>query len=1300
MRLSDFTYFVLCDVFKYICNLDSDTMPPHRNKIPRITTPADEAAQQLAAQQEIARQEAEQQLAAQQAAQQLAAQQAEQLAAQEAEQLAAQQAAQHNYYAGFDVSSDSDPDEIEMGFQETGEQMRQEAMRQEAVSIHDQYAQPVPVQSVHMETGATAIVQPLEPGPEQYIKQGGDQHEEEPLPTPYTDTELNVYSLWRKLLDIDPEMIEAFPELNSKMDLLQETAEIGVGYIANMQKTQPNENGVSRTGGLIDDKFRKTDTWGEIKLDSGMGDEEEEGGNMTFQSTAATPNGTLAASLREALNILRVYFKSRYKDDMYDKTIEDIRTSIRDSFTTDEIAFANNIIDEAINKIIREDPVTRQQLLLQIFSPLMMKGLSDISQFGETVKILLLQIIEYKIDKIKNGDASSPNKYSDFSLPLIVGVTSDRIGAVLGVLIQQILGISALPRKNGRGQTLVFFAEYAFIALMDSISQIGTTVYARDPNTDDPVERFLHTFITGLYGTNSGFVTYSRSPKPRTYSDICEQAINKYESLLGLINALYQHISGTTNPYASIDDKLDTIFADPDNFDVLKQHIRDSGIFNIPQTTSPRLHQVKDNDAALKKRIIDILAPYDILMTSISDHVAVNEDALTNAIKIWVDNKPTSDFVMPSWVGKLHTSVIYYNNCKTLFNSTPYELFAKYLEVGNAEHVAAVGDVMEGHDQRAVRAVKRLGNEVVKLMFTGYIPGDDPTGDADEEAYCVKIMKAKRVLPFAQSAQAATDRSGIPARATFTVHADPSFLTFGLNIPTQLLTKIQNDWVHVGGHVHCSIDFIMGQIGEIWWSKAVLNDGYYSLDELTALMEWGNNLVVGNIMGDFDQAAPTGCFLLKAGDRGISVSSFTIPEKKRGEIIKETSRHYFVYTQANYTSNGANTPHYRQLECAIKQGPPSVIFEEANNVRVYYQSLEENIIASNLLTLDNTLREYFASMGVEPSTTISTSTKVKKAATEIINTLRIEIAKYAELVSYIKSENCSQRIKDLHYSISKTKENSSGIAMYTLFKDMIAMAHIAIEYIDDFDVSDRRVISEYLTITNNVFRSTGTDSPIPSKRVGPVKTPSPKKKDAAGTDTNIPTPLQDRSPNYVQFLRSLDFEIGGTLRGKGYTAESMGPTEEIYIAHYKDKELQSILTEEVIPSIVIEIMRRNYWTDAVRNYYSDALSEGSLGRLYKRCYTASNNSVRKTVICFISTIVSASGTALEFDDVEIPDKTAVAPLGALGGASRRKRRTRAKKATKKRKITKRKCNIKHNKRRYTKHKRAKKANKHTRKRKH
>ena len=132
----------------------------------------------------------------------------------------------------------------------------------------------------------------------------------------------------------------------------------------------------------------------------------------------------------------------------------------------------------------------------------------------------------------------------------------------------------------------------------------------------------------------------------------------------------------------------------------------------------------------------------------------------------------------------------------------------------------------------------------------------------------------------------------------------------------------------------------------------------------------------------------------------------------------------------------------------------------------------------------------------------------------------------------------------------------------------------------------------------------------------------------------------------------------------------------------------------------IEIMRRNYWTDAVHNYYNVALSEGSLRRLYKKCYTESGNNVHRTVRCFISTIVSESGTALEFADVEIPDNTAVAPLGALGGASRRKRRTRAKKATKKRKITKRKCNIKHNKRRYTKHKRAKKASKHTRKRKH
>ena len=47
MRLSDFTYFVLCDVFKYICNLDSDTMPP-RKKLKTITRAAQEADEQAA----------------------------------------------------------------------------------------------------------------------------------------------------------------------------------------------------------------------------------------------------------------------------------------------------------------------------------------------------------------------------------------------------------------------------------------------------------------------------------------------------------------------------------------------------------------------------------------------------------------------------------------------------------------------------------------------------------------------------------------------------------------------------------------------------------------------------------------------------------------------------------------------------------------------------------------------------------------------------------------------------------------------------------------------------------------------------------------------------------------------------------------------------------------------------------------------------------------------------------------------------------------------------------------------------
>jgi hypothetical protein len=81
-------------------------------------------------------------------------------------------------------------------------------------------------------------------------------------------------------------------------------------------------------------------------------------------------------------------------------------------------------------------------------------------------------------------------------------------------------------------------------------------------------------------------------------------------------------------------------------------------------------------------------------------------------------------------------------------------------------------------------------------------------------------------------------------------------------------------------------------------------------------------------------------------------------------------------------------------------------------------------------------------------------------------------------------------------------------------------------------------------------------------------------------------------------------------------------------------------------------------------------------------------------------MMGAANIHIDPADVVIPQNTAVAQFDRRGGASRRKRRTRAKKATKKRKITKRKCNIKHNKRRYTKHNRAKKSIKHTRKRKH
>ena len=81
----------------------------------------------------------------------------------------------------------------------------------------------------------------------------------------YNQSHLNAFTLWKRLIKMFP-LKEGSDEekLGDKLDLMQETAEIGAGYIAN---THPNDNGVSRTGGLIDDEFRNTDTWGEIKLD-------------------------------------------------------------------------------------------------------------------------------------------------------------------------------------------------------------------------------------------------------------------------------------------------------------------------------------------------------------------------------------------------------------------------------------------------------------------------------------------------------------------------------------------------------------------------------------------------------------------------------------------------------------------------------------------------------------------------------------------------------------------------------------------------------------------------------------------------------------------------------------------------------------------------------------------------------------------------------------------------------------------------------------------------------------------------
>jgi hypothetical protein len=1187
-------------------------------------------------------------------------------------------------------------------------------------------------------------------------------YDDKPGANPYRPDQLNAYTLSKVLETRHAPESKEQADIIAYLDLMQEASQIGAididGYI------EDDTPGVSRTYGLLDIERNRAGSkdWGVIGLDVGGVK------NVTIGSTKATPNKTLATALREALKIIRSYntgakkkgakkkgakkggpAEDKSSTNSDDDIVDSIEQSSRDNLTDAEINTANAIITEAIRLIELNnlhDNETKLKQLLQIFSPLLMKGLSDISQYGETVKTLLLQILAYRLNH--EDDSSMPEKYSDYSIPFIAGFTSDGIAWILGILIQDLLGISVHPRKTGRGETLVFLANYAFIALMRNLSKVGyeniykyNTPPIASGNEIDELCMILRTFLDTVIETNARFIFTHTSQE--TIGSMCEKAIFKYDTLLNLINEKYQRTS-IPSQYASIIDKLNAIFDDVTQKQTLIHVIQEQYMFTvyIPETEGDVLEIPKIPDDTWKQGIIDLLAPFDVFIRSISDYVEKHNDFLVADTIKWMTPTPgvrtgsNRKDTIHSWVEKVYTSVTYYNNCKTLFSSNLYDLLGIYMSVCGAELRAAVGDVTRGHDHAAITSVELLGRKLAALMFPGNISTDISKWQGNgEQDYCEEIMKTHQVLPFAQSAQARgaslSGSSSVPAVGTFTVYVDPKYLPFDPKIPTRLLSDGQIDWPHVGGHVHCSVDFVRGSVASHWWSKSISNGGFSNVDEIIDLLKWGTNQVVGNIQTKYDQAAGTGCLTMEVGDRAINVHFFMMGER----------RHiYFVYTQSNFVAGGVdgdddnddeaaaaavdNTPQYRIIQCAAKQMPASIIFKEDIDVQAHYIKLQgSNELIKALVNLNTSLDRYFSGQSTLGGAT-PTGKKIKIITGDIINRWRQSwrrefVGSDGGVVESMNSER--DDITDIRYYINTTNTTTAVKIGHRLFDDMMILVHTFIEEMikdGSFNLKNSNILLWYLTTASQAVNSTGSPPISPSGKEDQkvvLKTPPDirMKSSTSTAEGQVPTPVRAVSQEYSEFIDQIDTKIGGTLVDKGYDGKYIVRTQVEYETNFKNKEIKDTLME-IIGRIVIRILQIHpvLARDVVIHKYYTSLTRDQHTRFREKCYVSNYNegetSIHDTVLAIIGGYVNGSRSKFDMESFEIPQnrdpsspRSSASTRGfGLGGASRRKRRTRAKKATKQRKITKRKCNIKHNKRRYTKHKRAKKASKHTRKRKH
>ena len=461
--------------------------------------------------------------------------------------------------------------------------------------------------------------------------------------------------------------------------------------------------------------------------------------SLLFTSDRATPNKTLAASLTQALAYLISVGKSVLRNgrniDLATATfsikgqpvpiIEAIRDSPRlegSSYPPQQEEYATTVLKTAYNYIMSPasglDKESQLIQLLLIYGPYLDKGLSDITQGGEIVKISLLENLKQKLGmstsntkrrkKEDKEEDKEEDNYFDVTnnTPISVIVSSDKIASCEGADIQErVPGVtqSILPRKTGAGQSIITFVPYHFIALMMRLS--GNATLAQLEPSAQAINEAINIGLQTAVDTFLQTIT-AIAPRFSQIEDVdLNQLFNEFSSLITAINSIEK------GEHESVYAKLENIRLRVGSTEgiLVKNILEIIEKFGIYSGITVSLQAKSGLDIETiyicLDRVKDLLDAYSNFVVTLSGIVYEHETELTTETEQNLEHHRMIDYHLPYWVTQCYLAVSYYQGCKRLEGVE--EVFKKYTEVSVAEESNVEIDVDMGHDQvlSIIRAV-------------------------------------------------------------------------------------------------------------------------------------------------------------------------------------------------------------------------------------------------------------------------------------------------------------------------------------------------------------------------------------------------------------------------------------------------------------------------------------------------------------------------------------------------------------------------------------------------------------------